>query len=578
MAMPSPVPKRAQRFDARNVRIGRIGYTFDYDSIDANFLDGENAFDAVALRQIASENLDPNDDGYMATQGPIFASDLATENPDAPDPGLTRLGNPTGGRQRLDETAKTFDTVGDPDNRAVEVLQFIPRRAFPPPGSLIEDRVIALAQGVAINATGDPNARDLIEDIEDVEAVIADLNGLNEVTIANPVDNVLRGFRAFHPLNWVGIAENFGLVDFTTEPPQNEGGDNNRNDVNNVILNGFQNNPFGRARASGCTACHVRYASDGNNREPIDRTVADNGRQATTDLPYGMRVDLGQRFWAEKHEIKRDVPIETCNVCHAFVTRVDFGYTGKWENEEDDVLAGDINRAFLGLQKLGPFTFETPNGTQVNVFDNVAVWQNGVLKNAGEGLSEDINNNGELDTDLDEVDIDGDGVVDPNEDFNGNGEFDTGLNEDVNGNGLLDIPDRVTRSGAADGRQQKFIYGGANGAMLMKDVHFEAGMDCVDCHGIQDVHGDGNIYTRNWDQIQIECDDCHGTSYSIANLITSGPNGGQDLTTETIAFVNPVNPAVKKALVRARRRRHDHSELAHRSRSVLGRPAAHRRR
>ena len=46
---------------------------------------------------------------------------------------------------------------------------------------------------------------------------------------------------------------------------------------------------------------------------------------------------------------------------------------------------------------------------------------------------------------------------------------------------------------------------------VRKDVHFERGMECVDCHTSIDVHGDGNIYPATVYQVEITCYDCHGT-------------------------------------------------------------------
>jgi len=46
---------------------------------------------------------------------------------------------------------------------------------------------------------------------------------------------------------------------------------------------------------------------------------------------------------------------------------------------------------------------------------------------------------------------------------------------------------------------------------VRKDVHFERGMECVDCHTSIDVHGDGNIYPATVYQAEITCYDCHGT-------------------------------------------------------------------
>jgi len=42
------------------------------------------------------------------------------------------------------------------------------------------------------------------------------------------------------------------------------------------------------------------------------------------------------------------------------------------------------------------------------------------------------------------------------------------------------------------------------------DVHFEAGMDCVDCHTEEEVHGDGHLYADTQCAVGTECTDCHG--------------------------------------------------------------------
>ena len=43
------------------------------------------------------------------------------------------------------------------------------------------------------------------------------------------------------------------------------------------------------------------------------------------------------------------------------------------------------------------------------------------------------------------------------------------------------------------------------------DGNPEGGMFCQDCHTSIDVHGDGNIYGTTLAQVEIECEDCHGT-------------------------------------------------------------------
>ncbi len=43
------------------------------------------------------------------------------------------------------------------------------------------------------------------------------------------------------------------------------------------------------------------------------------------------------------------------------------------------------------------------------------------------------------------------------------------------------------------------------------DVHFSAGMHCADCHVGSDVHGDGRLYSSSKLQLDLRCEDCHGT-------------------------------------------------------------------
>ncbi|MEJ2716158.1 MAG: cytochrome c3 family protein, partial [Deltaproteobacteria bacterium] len=46
---------------------------------------------------------------------------------------------------------------------------------------------------------------------------------------------------------------------------------------------------------------------------------------------------------------------------------------------------------------------------------------------------------------------------------------------------------------------------------LVPDIHYEKGMGCIDCHTGQDTMGDGIIHGHMEDQIEIRCEDCHGT-------------------------------------------------------------------
>ena len=84
------------------------------------------------------------------------------------------------------------------------------------------------------------------------------------------------------------------------------------------------------------------------------------------------------------------------------------------------------------------------------------------------------------------------------------------------------------------------------------DVHMEKGMHCVDCHFVQDVHGNGKLYGEVRAAVEIRCVDCHGDVDRVATsfadrpqMRTSGPaadergtpeKNGRELTTMLTPF------------------------------------------
>jgi hypothetical protein len=43
------------------------------------------------------------------------------------------------------------------------------------------------------------------------------------------------------------------------------------------------------------------------------------------------------------------------------------------------------------------------------------------------------------------------------------------------------------------------------------DVHYSAGLECIDCHTSKEMHGDGTMWSRRDQATEVECSDCHGT-------------------------------------------------------------------
>jgi hypothetical protein len=374
--------------------------------------------------------------------------------------------------------------------------------------------------------------------------------------IPDPVDAILRTFRAYYPLNYPGSTNNFDFTFGTSILPD--------------IARFKTANPYGRGHSSGCSACHAPYAYDGA-RQPtqvrlddgtvapvVDPTTQHRELRADQDIVTvagqehllgravnaAQQADTGraqQKTYSQNHAMTTKIDTDTCGLCHGFVTRINLAYQGMAEEEQRDQLA---RRKRIEL--------DTPGGkSRVRILDSwvredkdlpgapavrpegLAVIEaarqrdamlasQGLFPGAGgcaqATFSEDCNNNGELDHSLTLTRVDEDGNVIAS----------ATIDEDANHNGALDLIDRVPREKSIDGRQMRYVYGGRNGATRQMDVHFERGMHCIDCHFLQDVHGDGHVYSTNWDAIEIECEDCHGAR-AKTTLVTSGPNGGNDL-------------------------------------------------
>jgi hypothetical protein len=52
----------------------------------------------------------------------------------------------------------------------------------------------------------------------------------------------------------------------------------------------------------------------------------------------------------------------------------------------------------------------------------------------------------------------------------------------------------------------------------IKDVHTAKGMDCTDCHTQMDIMGDGNLYSKQHEAVEIRCETCHGNSLAYPSI------------------------------------------------------------
>ena len=267
-----------------------------------------------------------------------------------------------------------------------------------------------------------------------------------------------------------------------------------------MSLPGTNDQP-GDYRGSGCTACHVVYAND--------RSPEHSGPYA----PYGHlgesassdpTIAKGEPGHPIRHTFTRSIPSSQCMVCHIHpgtnMETTYFGYTW-WDNEADGESMYPAKQRNPTAEEKYEVARRNPEGAAPK-----GLWADTkFLEKLGSP---------EFNAQLKQSQF---------ADFHSHGwVFRAVYKRDRAGN-LLDADNKVV----APDDPAKFSK-----AVHLADIHLEKGMQCVDCHFQQDVHGNGKLYAEPRAAIELDCTDCHGTVEKRATLITSGPaapDGGTHL-------------------------------------------------
>jgi len=56
---------------------------------------------------------------------------------------------------------------------------------------------------------------------------------------------------------------------------------------------------------------------------------------------------------------------------------------------------------------------------------------------------------------------------------------------------------------------------------LNPDIHYEKGLICTDCHGMEDLHGDGTSYTTQLQAVRVTCEECHTDPNRVVKGMTA---------------------------------------------------------
>jgi hypothetical protein len=248
----------------------------------------------------------------------------------------------------------------------------------------------------------------------------------------------------------------------------------------------------GDYRSSGCTACHVVYAND---RSPSNSGwYSAYGNQGLSFNPDPM-ISKKEKGHPIAHKFTRSIPSSQCMTCHMhqgnlFVNPY-LGYTW-WDQESDGELLYPKEQKNPSDEEMAKSLRKNPEAA------------------AARGLWGDINfieKSAELNPQLKNTQF---------ADYHGHGwMFRAVFKKDREGNLL-------TREGDPISHDDKDKF---KKAVHLKDIHLARGMQCVDCHFLNDVHGNGLLYVEPRAATAITCVDCHGTVSQRPTLITAGKGG-----------------------------------------------------
>jgi hypothetical protein len=82
---------------------------------------------------------------------------------------------------------------------------------------------------------------------------------------------------------------------------------------------------------------------------------------------------------------------------------------------------------------------------------------------------------------------------------------------------------------------------------IAPDVHFEAGMECIDCHTAREIMGDGYAHADMEQQLEIRCQDCHGDARQPPRFAAALRESDAPVR-ESRQYAHPMAPGTRMAL------------------------------
>ena len=274
----------------------------------------------------------------------------------------------------------------------------------------------------------------------------------------------------------------------------------------------------GDYRSSGCTACHVIYAND---RSPVNSgPYAGAGHLGLSRNP-DPTIPKDEPGHPIEHKFVTGIPSSQCIVCHVHpgtnVMNSYLGYTW-WDEETDGELMYPHEQRHPTSEEYTQASMSNPDEAAVR-----GLWSDPRFLERVADLNPQARHTQFAD-------------------FHGHGwVFRAVFKKDRKGN-LIDHEGRMIGNAATEQLMAAIAMPSflkeqnrppearpatppnRDGVPVhLLDIHLEKGMHCVDCHFVQDVHGNTRLQQEVRAAIEIQCIDCHGTADKRATLLTSGP-------------------------------------------------------
>ena len=264
----------------------------------------------------------------------------------------------------------------------------------------------------------------------------------------------------------------------------------------------------GDYRSSGCASCHVIYAND---RDPwASAQFAQYGNRGTSFTGDKALEEAKRRSESGhpiRHQFELSVPASQCLVCHY--------------HQGDGAIGTFLGRIWWDRETEAKKVREHRSDPEYGEVD----------PQSGRYFMERL---AEYNSGFNQVQF---------SDFHAHGWNFVNVYKRGRKGHLLDAAGKAIAEDDTD-RWKKAVH--------LRDIHLEKGMQCIDCHTSQDMHGDGNIYPQMTDYIEIRCTDCHGTvaqRVQLGNLSTSGHPWSTkkeiNLRNGKTPFPDPVNPKLR---------------------------------